>query len=60
MSLYILPNYIGNEIDRKLDAAIQDAPAAEKDREFLRGQLIEYFAEHGVVPESTLAKARDQ
>jgi hypothetical protein len=53
---YIVPNVIGDEIDRKLDAEIQKEPGAAKDREVLRSQLIEYFAEHGVIPDFSLAR----
>lgn len=52
--LYIVPNYIGDEIDRKLDAEIEKHPNAAKDRHFLRGQLIDYFAKHGAVPDFSL------
>jgi hypothetical protein len=53
---YVVPNCIGDEIDRLLDAEIEKVPGAAKDREVLRGQLIEYFADHGVIPEFSLAK----
>lgn len=53
---YILPNYIGDEIDRLLDAQIEKVPGAAKDRDVLRGQLIDYFADHGVIPDFSLAK----
>ena len=56
----LLPNYVAAEIDARLDAAIAEVPAAEKDREHLRGQLIDFFSEHGVVPDFSLARNQDQ
>jgi hypothetical protein len=54
MMFYVVPNYIGDEIDRKLDDEIAKHPAAAADRELFRSQLIEYVAEHGVVPDFSL------
>jgi hypothetical protein len=53
---YVVPNQIGNAIDERLDAEIEKCPDAAKDREALRSQLIEYFAEHGVIPDFSLGK----
>jgi len=53
---YVVPNQIGNEIDRKLDEALAEHPDAAPDREFFRAQLIEYVAEHGFVPDFSLNK----
>lgn len=53
---YVIPNCVANEIDAALDAEIAKVPDAAKDREVLRSQLIEFFAEHGVVPDFSLAK----
>lgn len=53
---YVVPNYIGDAIDAALDAEIAKAPDAAKDREVFRSQLIEYFAEHGVVPDFSLQR----
>lgn len=56
MMFYVVPNCIGNEISRKLDAEIEKHPDAAKDREVLHGQLVEYFAEHGVIPDFSLER----
>lgn len=53
---YVLPNRIGDEIDRRLDAELAKVPAASKDRDALRSELVEYFAEHGVIPDFSLAR----
>jgi hypothetical protein len=51
---------LGDEIDRRLDAALADAPEdAKADREFLRGQLLAYFNEHGVIPDFKIGSAKD-
>jgi len=54
--LIILPDYISDEIDRKLTVALAEVPDAEKDRAALRAQLIAHFAETGLVPDFSLAK----
>lgn len=53
---YVVPNHVGNAIDAALDAEITKVPDAAKDRPVLRSQLIEYFAEHGVIPDFSLAR----
>jgi hypothetical protein len=54
--LVIVPNSLRDAINAKLDAAIAQAPDAEKDRDVLYGQLLAYFNEHGVVPDFSLVK----
>lgn len=56
MSFVIIPNYIDEEIDRRLDAAIKEHPGAAADREVLRQQLVDYFAVTGLVPDFSLQK----
>lgn len=51
----VIPNSLRDAINAKLDAAIAECPAAEKDREVLYGQLLDYFDEHGAVPDFSLA-----
>ncbi len=55
MSIVIVPDYISDEIDAKLDAAFINHPDAEKDRALLRSQLIAYVDEFGIVPDFDLA-----
>ena len=59
MPLVIVPNYIADAINAKLDTAIANVPDAAKDREHLYSQLIAYFDEHGTVPDFTLGKTED-
>jgi hypothetical protein len=54
--LVILPNYISEEIDRRLDAEFAKHPNAAPDRELFRSQLIAYVDEHGVIPDFSLEK----
>lgn len=51
----IVPTYILDKVNAKLDAAIAEHPDAEKDRDELRSQILGYVNEHGVVPEFSLA-----
>jgi len=52
----IVPNYIANEINAKLDAEIAKHPDAAKDRDALFSQLLAYVDQHGIVPDFSLAK----
>jgi hypothetical protein len=54
MMFRIVPTYIADAINAKLDAAFAQCPDAAKDREILYGQLLDYFDEHGVVPDFKL------
>ena len=53
--LVVVPNYIWDAIEAKLDMAIALHPEAENDREYLRSQLITYVDKYGTIPEFTLA-----
>ena len=57
MPIVVVPNYIADEINAKLDAVISGCPDAAKDRDHLYHQLLGYFYEHGVVPDFTLSKS---
>jgi hypothetical protein len=52
--MVIVPNDIRDAINAKLDAAILAVPDAAKDRDALYEQLLDYFDQHGVVPDFTL------
>lgn len=54
----VVPNYLSDEIYRRLDAEIAKEPDAAKDREALYRQLLSYFNEHGVIPNFSLARAK--
>ena len=56
MCIMIVPNVLRDLINAKLDAAFAACPDAERDREILYKQLLEYFDEHGTVPDFTLFK----
>lgn len=52
----VIPNSLREAINAKLDEQIRLAPDAEKDRETLFRQLVDYFDEHGVIPDFSLVK----
>jgi hypothetical protein len=54
--MLIVPTYIIDAINAKLDAALADVPDAAKDREHLYSSLLTYFSEHGVIPDFSIAK----
>lgn len=55
-ALVIVPNFLRDAINAKLDAAIAENPGAAKDRNYLYRQLVNYFSEYGSLPEFTLKK----
>jgi len=57
MSFVIVPNALRDAIYAKVDAAIAGAPDAAPDRDYFYGVLLDYFNEHGVIPDFEL-KAR--
>lgn len=54
MAMFIVPNSLRDAIYAKVDAALVDAPAAAPDREFFYGELLNYFNEHGEIPDFEL------
>lgn len=52
----IVPNFVRDAINRKLDEMIAAEPLAAKDREYLYSQLLAYFSEYGVIPEFALKR----
>ena len=52
----VVPNVVGDEINRKLDEQIALHPDAAKDREVLYKQLVAYFNDHGSVPDFSLQR----
>ena len=56
MELVIVPNVLQDAINEALDKAIVEVPDAAQDREVLYQRLLEYYDEHGVIPEFTLTK----
>ena len=54
--VYVVPNMLADAINKKLDQEIAKEPAAEKCREYLYKQLLQYFIEHGVIPKFSLQR----
>lgn len=59
MRMVIVPDSLRNAINNKLDAAIAEVPDAAKDRDELYQQLLEYFDEHGVLPDFSLVNTAE-
>lgn len=58
MRLVVVPNVLGDAINARLDEVLRDAPPeAIAEREHLYQQILEYFDEHGIIPEFSLVKA---
>lgn len=62
MGIIALPNYISDEINKKLDAAFLKAPEAEIDREFYYNELVSFVVNQGFIPDFTITRkdAREQ
>lgn len=56
--MLVVPNYLRDELNRRLDAEFEKCPDAAKDREHLYGQLLAYVNEHGVIPDFSLAQVQ--
>jgi hypothetical protein len=54
--MVIVPNDLRDTINAKLDAAFLKCPDAEKDRDVLYQQLLDYFDDMGVIPDFELGK----
>lgn len=57
---YIVPDALYNAIQKRLDAAFEKCPEAEKDREALYHQLLEAFNQYGSIPEFTLEPTKKE
>lgn len=56
MTCYVVPNYISDAINKRLDEEIAKNPGAAADRELFYEQLIGVVAETGQVPDFSLCK----
>ena len=56
MDLVIVPNALSDAINAKLDMAYQDLPEAAVDRDSHYRALLEYFDDHGEIPEFQITK----
>ncbi len=56
MSFVIVPDSLSNAIYKAIDAATADIPMAIVDREIFYNQLLDYFNEHGEIPEFSIVK----
>lgn len=56
MRMVIVPNSLSEAIYAKIDEQIALVPDAAKDREPLYQQLLDYFDEHGVIPDFSLVR----
>lgn len=52
----IVPNVLADAIDAKLDAALAECPEAEKHRDVWFKELLNYFNEHGEIPDCQIVK----
>jgi len=56
MPIVIVPDGLYDAIQKKLDAAIAERPDAERDRDHLYHRLLDYYYEHGAIPDFSLVK----
>jgi len=54
MALCIVPNDLRDAIYKKIDEQLVDRPALVEHRESIYLDLLNYFDEHGVIPDFSL------
>ena len=54
MSIVIVPNIVREAIDAKIDKQLLLQPSLKKHRKEIFQELLEYFDEHGEIPDFTL------
>jgi hypothetical protein len=54
--ILVVPNNLRDRINQKLDEAISGCPEAEKDRDDLFHQILDYFDKYGIIPDFTLSE----
>lgn len=59
MTIAIVPSVLRDAINAALDDALNECPEAERDRYHLFQILLEYFDEHGRLPEFSIRKRDD-
>jgi hypothetical protein len=58
VSIAIVPAYLIEEADRRIDKALAGRPCDDEEREDIRRALLSHFNEHGTFPDFQL-KAKD-
>ena len=56
--LVIVPNYVADLINKRIDDVIAEVPDAARDRDYFYQVLLDHFDKHGEVPEFTLEKRK--
>jgi hypothetical protein len=56
--LVIVPDLVADMIEAAVDRAIDQNPDAARDRDYIYQVLLDYYDEHGVIPQFTLEKRK--
>lgn len=59
MRLVIVPNFIQDTINTKLDEVLAATPDAQRYRDIYYHKLLEFFDDHGYVPDFRIEERRD-
>lgn len=59
MIVCIVPNSLRDQINEAIDCTLIECPGAECVRDELYKQLLEYFDEHGVIPEFKIQRKNE-
>jgi hypothetical protein len=54
MSCVIVPDYLRDEIYRRVDEAIALVPGSEPDRDIYYRHVLSYFNDHGFIPDFSI------
>lgn len=60
MTCVIVPNYLRDQIYEMVDAAIAKCPEAAVDREIFYQTVLNYYDQHGALPEIELKRHAPQ
>ena len=56
MKIVIVPNTLRDAINKKIDSALTDCPEAAPDRDIFYQTILNYFDEHGELPDFKLVR----
>lgn len=52
--MFIVPNYVRDALQAAIDKALDGRPIEADEREHVYCMILEYYSEHGVIPDFSL------
>jgi len=60
MKVYIVPNEVSEAINKKLNDAFREIEISSDERQVHFDTLLEYFNDHGIIPDFKVTKTMEQ